>query len=173
MSIWNTIIDEATKTAGTFFEEKMPLIVFSPNLFSAYSTDFVRIGNQIITIAAEPDVESMLHETLHTVVSAYRGKIMEFSIKNELIGFANQEKMIEFGYMVDYSADSITHVIEECFVRAISVVLANKSDERLLFHAEFGCDSVPNIASHFKTIRPTVNEIGTFIETVLSGMTNK
>jgi len=164
---WNKIIDEATITAEMFFGENAPKMNFTPNLFSAYSTDFVRIGNQITVIAPGPDVESMLHETLHTVVAVYREKIMGFSVKNGLVGFANRDKMMEYGYMADDSADSITHVIEECFVRAISVVLAKKSDERLQFHAKYGCDSVPFIASHFKSIRPTINDMGTFIDTVL------
>jgi len=109
----------------------------------------------------------MLHETLHTVVAVYREKIMAFSRKYGLMGFADREKMIEFGYMVDDSDESITHVIEECFVRATSVVLANKSDERLLAHAAYGCDGVPLIASFFKSMRPTVKDMGTFIDAVL------
>jgi hypothetical protein len=167
MHKWNDIINEAAKTAQDFFGGKAPEMSFSPNLFAAYSTDFVRIGNKIITIASEPDIESMLHETLHTFVAAYRKKIMNFSKKYGLVNFANREKMIEFGYMTDDSVASITHVIEECFVRAISVVLAGKSDERLNIHAEYGCDSVPFIASHFKTIHPTIDEFGVFIDTVL------
>jgi hypothetical protein len=115
----------------------------------------------------------MLHETLHTVVAVYRDRIMDFSQKHGLMGFANREKMIEFGYMVDDSVDSVTHVIEECFVRAMSVVLANKDDERLRTHAKYGCDGVPFIASHFKSIHPTMEETGTFIDTVLENMINE
>jgi len=69
--------------------------------------------------------------------------------------------------MVDDSVDSITHVIEECFVRAMSVVLANKDDGRLRAHAKYGWDGVPFIASYFKSIHPTIKETGAFIDTVL------
>ena len=168
LSKWICVIDEAKKAAQGFYGDNAPDMSFSPNLFATYSTDFVRIGNKIITIAAEPDVESMLHETLHTIVAAYRDRILTFSEQHGLMGFANRDKMMEFGYMEDDSASSITHVIEECFVRAISVVLAGKRDERLYVHAEYGCDSVPFIASHFIKLSPTVNEFGAFIDTVFS-----
>ncbi|MCL1794565.1 MAG: GrpB family protein [Oscillospiraceae bacterium] len=168
---WTCIINEAVNTAQKFYGENAPEMSFSPNLFTVYSTDFVSIGNRIITIAAEPDVESMLHETLHTIIAAYRDKIMTFAEKYGLAGFANRDKMIEFGYMEDDSVASVTHVIEECFVRTVSVVLAGKSDERLRVHAEYGCDSVPFIAAHFKNIRPTVNGLGTFIDIIFKKMT--
>jgi len=172
MPKWICVIDEANKTAQRFYNDNAPEMSFSPNLFSAYSTDFVRTGNKIITIAAEPDIESMLHETLHTIVAAYRDRILTYSEKHGLIGFADRDKMMELGYMEDDSASSITHVIEECFVRAISVVLAGKNDERLCVHAEFGCDGVPFIASHFKKLYPTVNDFGAFVDTVFSDMIN-
>ena len=168
---WASLIDEAGKTAQRFYGDNVPEMSFSPNLFAAYSTDFVRIGNKIITIAAEPDVESMMHETLHTIIAAYRGKILVFAEKHGLMGFADRDKMIELGYMEDDSVSSITHAIEECFVRALSVLLAGKGDERLRAHAEFGCDGVPFIASHFKNIRPAANELGAFIDAVLTEMT--
>jgi len=168
MPKWACVIDQEIDAAQGFFGENAPEMSFAPNLFAAYSTDFVRIGNRITTIAADPDVESMLHETLHTVVAAYRDKIMDFSEKYGLAGFADRDKIMEFGYMEDDSAASITHVIEECFVRAVSVVLAAKSDERLRVHAAYGCDSVPFIASQFKDMRPTISEFGSFVNTVLA-----
>ena len=167
MTKWVCTIDEAINTVQEFFGSNATEINFAPNLFAAYSTDFVRVGNRITTIAYEPDVESMLHETLHTVVAQYRNKILAFSEKYGLMNFANRDKMIEFGYMEDNSVASITHVIEECFVRAVSVILADKSEERLRVHAEYGCDSVPFIASQFKSISPTVSEFEIFIETIL------
>ena len=75
--------------------------------------------------------------------------------------------------MVDDSIDSITHVIEECFVRAMSTVLANKSDDRLCFHAKYGFNSVPFIASYFMAIRPTVQKMDIFIDTVFLNMINE
>ena len=167
---WTCMMDEAINAAQAFYGENLPEISFAPNLFAFYSADFVRVEDRIITIAAEPVIETMLHETLHTDVAAYRDKILAFSEKYGLMGFADRDKMIKFGYMKDDSASSITHVIEECFVRAVAVVLAGKSDERLRFHAEFGCDSVPFIVSYFMSIRPTVFKFGLFIDAVLENM---
>lgn len=169
-SKWILIIDKAKKTAQEFYRNNCPEMIFSPNLFATYNTDFVRIGNKIITIASEPDVESMLHETLHTSIAKYRERVQEFSQKHGLMNFANRDRMMEFGYMEDDSASSITHVIEECFVRALSVVLAGKDEERLRAHVDFGCDGVPFIASHFKIIRPTINDLGIFMDTVFTDM---
>ena len=173
MPKWNLQIDEATKAADSFFAGAAPEMYFSPNLFAAYNADFVRIGNRITTISSEPDVESMLHETLHMAVAVHREKIMEFSRKNGLMNFADRDKMMEFGYMADDSVDSIAHVIEECFVRAVSVVLANKNDERLNAHVMYGCDGVPFIALHFKNMKPTVKEFGEFIDVVLECMAKR
>ena len=78
--------------------------------------------------------------------------------------------MVKFGYMVDNSVASVAHVIEECFVRAVSVVLANKDENRLQTHAEYGCDGVPFIAGQFKYIRPTLDNFGIFIDAVLKKM---
>jgi len=166
---WNLMIDEAINTAHGFFGENAPIMTFAPNLFAAYNTDFVHIQNKIITIASEPDIEGMLHETLHPVVALQRDKITAFSAENGLSGFANREKMMKYGYMVDDSVASIAHVIEECFVRAISVVLSNKNDKRLQSHVEFGCDGVPFIAEQFINISPTIENFGTFIDIVLYG----
>ena len=101
MSKWISVIDEANKTAQRFYGDHAPEMSFSPNLFSAYSTDFVRIGNRIITIAAEPDVESMLHETLHTIVAAYRYRILTYSEKHGLLGFDNRDRLSRRDYRLD------------------------------------------------------------------------
>ena len=167
MSAWELMIDRAVKKAHEFFGENVPEMTFAPNLFAAYSTDFVHVGNKIITIASEPDVESMLHEVLHTVVAVYRAQIAAFAGQHGLCGFANCYKMIEFGYMVDDSAASVARAIEECIVRAVSVVLANKNDERLQSHVEYGFDGVPFIAEQFKIIRPTHEGFAGFIDAVL------
>ena len=171
-SKWDKSIKQAIKAATDFFGENLPEMSFSPNLFAAYNTDFVRIRSRITTIASEPDVESILHETLHIAVAVHRDKIIEFAKRNGLNDFANQDKMIELGYMVDDTAVSISHAIEECFVRAMSVVLANKNDERLQAHAKYGFNSVPFIAIHFKEILPTADKLESFINAVFIRILN-
>jgi len=167
MPAWKLMIDQSIKTMAEFFGENAPEMAFAPNLFADYNTDFVHTGNKIITIASEPDVESMLHEVMHTVVAVYRDKITAFACENGLSYFADREKMMELGYMVDDSAESIAHVIEECIVRAVSVVLANKDDKRLQSHANYGCDGVPYIAGQFKRMRPNIEEFERFIDAIL------
>jgi len=78
--------------------------------------------------------------------------------------------MMEYGYMEDESAASYAHVIEECFVRALSVVLAGGNDERLRFHAEYGCIAVPFIASRIININPSAATLDEFISGMLEEM---
>jgi len=165
---WNNAINEAAKTLRDFFGGSAPEIGFAPNLFSCYSVDFVRVNNKIITIAAEPDIEIILHETLHTAVAVYREKIIRFANNFGLSGLADRKKMIELGYMADDSSGSAAHAIEECFVRAISAVLAGESGERLNMHSEFGFNGAPLIAARFKNVKPIYNNFGTFIDKILS-----
>lgn len=143
-------------------------MVFCPNLFAHYSADFVHIENRILTIAAVPDVETMLHETLHSAMAQYQKEIISFAVKYGLSSFANREKMLQYGYMNDESSAALSHVIEECFVRAFSVVLAGRSERRLQFHAEYGCDSVPYIASQIIKMSPTIKTLGKFVSSKLN-----
>jgi hypothetical protein len=55
--------------------------------------------------------------------------------------------------MKDDSGASAAHVIEECFVRALAVVLSGGDDERLKFHAGYGFTSVPHIASYIRSMQ--------------------
>ena len=167
---WSRAVDDAIRAVQDFFGEDAPAMDFAPNMFACYSTDFARVGSRIITIAAAPDAESMLHETPHATVALHRDRITAFAEVYGLAGFADREKMLEFGYMTDDSAASVAHVIEECFVRAVAVILAGKGEERLRVHAEYGCDSIPFIASRFKTVRPSAAGFGEFIDAVLAEM---
>ena len=136
MPDWNEQIHKSVKA---FFGSEAPQLAFNPNLFaSPYSADFVRVDGRIITIAASPDAEAVLHETLHTLIAQHRAQITDFAERYGLGAFADKTKMLEFGYMQNESTASIVDVIEECFVRALSVELSGGGDERLLSHAEFG-----------------------------------
>lgn len=165
---WREMVDKAVQAARTFFGDAVPDMVFNPNLFTPYSADFVRMGHRVVTISSVPDAETMLHETMHTAVAQHRDIITAFAETHGLGNFADREKMIEFGYMEDDSATSVAHVIEECFVRALAVVLSGGSDERLQFHAEYGCGSVPFIASRTRRVEPSISTLRELIVDVLS-----
>ena len=165
---WETMLYAAADAASDFYGAAVPAMSFAPNLLAAHNTDYVRLTDRIVTIAATPDVEGMLHETLHTTVADYRELITAFASKHGMAGFADREKMISYGYLVDDSAPAIAHVIEECIVRAIAVVLAGKGEDRLRRHAELGCDSVPVIAAQFRASRPVASELGAFIKNLLA-----
>jgi len=167
---WNGMVEKAVNAAHGFFGDEAPEMIFNPNLFTPYSADFVRIRNRIITISSTPDAETMLHETMHTAIAEYRTAFMAFADMFGLVGFANKAKMIEFGYMENESATSITHVIEECFVRAFSVVLSGGNEERLQFHARYGCDSVPFIASCIPSLCPSYKDLEYFVTSILNAM---
>ncbi len=167
---WRAAMEKAVSAAQGFFGGEAPEMVFSPNLFTPYSADFVRLENRIVTIASAPDPETMLHETMHTAVARHRGEITAFTKKHGLAAFANRENMMELGYMADDTPASAAHVVEECFVRAFSVVLSGGSDERLQSHARYGCDSVPFIAARIRETSPTYQNLGNFIENVLDEM---
>jgi hypothetical protein len=168
---WRAMIDDAVGAANSFISSAEMEMVFNPNLFQPYSADFVRIGNRIVTISSTPDAETMLHETMHTVIARHREKILAFAVEHGLASFANRDTMMELGYMEDESATSIAHVIEECFVRALSVVLSGGSEERLQFHARYGCDSVPFIAQSIRREKTTSASLERLITVVFQGIT--
>ena len=170
-SEWSGMVEKAVSAAKGFFGNDAPEMIFSPYLFTQYSADFIRIGNRITTISSIPDAETMLHETIHTAIAKHRAAITAFADAYGLAGFANKVKMIEFGYMENESSSSIAHVIEECFVRAFATVLSGGNEERLQFHARYGCDSVPFIASRIHSDHPSYQELGNFVANILSTMT--
>ena len=161
------------KIADDFFEGEAKELLFAPNpLYSPYATDFVHTGNKIVVIGHSCDTESMLHEALHIEVAKYRDKITAFSKKHSNGAFADLEKMIYMGYIdqkthVDEYNESYIRVIEECFVRGISTVLAGGGARRLTAHAHDGFGSVPIIGTYFEQSRPKASELGAFIDSVL------
>lgn len=169
-SEWRGMLEKAARAAKGFFGDDAPEMAFCPNLFTPYSADFVRKGNRIITISSAPDAETMLHETMHPIVAQSRPEIAAFAEKHGVGAFADKEKMMELGYMADGSAASAAHAIEECFVRALSVVLAGGGDERLCSHAEYGCTSVPFIASRLSKMNLPAATLGELIADVLGDM---
>ncbi|MCL2409411.1 MAG: hypothetical protein FWC96_07335 [Oscillospiraceae bacterium] len=170
---WGGEIEKTIKAAEQFFGKDIPTLAFAPNLFTPYNADFVRIGSRIITVAQSPNAETMLHETAHTAIASYRTQFTGFAETYGLRNFADKSKMLKFGYMEDESAASIAHVIEECFVRAISTEISGGSDTRLQLHAEYGCTSVPVIARHVRRLKTTAATLPNLIDAVLNEMETK
>lgn len=166
--LWRPMAEASDRAAQRFFGRSAPEMVFSPNLFRPAIADFVHAGGRIITIAACPDEETMLHETLHMAFDGYRETIAAFAQSHGLGGLADQEKMLRLGYMADGSAQSAARALEDCFVRALSAVLSEAGEERLAFHVRSGFTGVPLIASYIRRIRPTMESLDALIKAVFS-----
>jgi hypothetical protein len=169
---WMPKIEASRRLLKEFFGG-IPNLVLVPNLFAdPFAADFVTIRDDTVTvIACKPDIESMLREVFHEEVAKYRDKITVFSEEQgyELGDFADAEKMRELGYM--QNSDNIAHVIiEECFVRALSAILAGGGERRLESHVDMGFTGLPAIGNYFREYRPKSDGLGDFIDIVLKGM---
>ena len=175
MPLWMPEIEASRIPLKEFFGASVPKLVLTPNLFaSPFAADFVRREeNTVIVIACKPDVESMLHEALHTEIVKCRDKFKAFGESNGLTGFANLKKMKKLGYMQKDNPTYIAHVIEECFVRALSIILAGGGESRLKMHVGYGFTGLPAIAKFYDNYRPTVENLGDFVDAVLKVMASK
>lgn len=160
---WNKMVNSAKASLNCFFLGKASEITFSPNLLNHYSTDFVTVNGRVITIGPNPDAESMLHETLHTEVARYIDVLLRFAQNNHIKDFADWEVMKEYGYLEDESEASAAHVMEESFVRALSVYLAGGSEDRLKLHSDLGFFAVPFIAKKAEESQPCAHTLGVFM----------
>ncbi|MDR0897478.1 MAG: hypothetical protein LBN04_06435 [Oscillospiraceae bacterium] len=147
---WCSMIASAQNKIHACYGDAAPELLFCPNLFNQYLADYVRLDNQIIVIAIEPNGESMLHEALHPLFAAYRDRFLAYADKQPIAPFADEAAMLETGYMADASAAAKAHVLEECFVRALSVVLSGGGSERVDFHQRCGFRGVAHLAERFR-----------------------
>lgn len=165
---WLPMLEQGRKAAADFWDESAPKLIFAPNLlFSSYCADFVNLDSKIVVIVFAPDAESVLHEALHVTVAEHRGQITDFAQTHRLGNFADPAKMLELGYMSDNSIASQVHAIEECFVRALSVALAEGGAARFASHAKDGFTGVSRIGSDFLQKRPKAHNLGEFIHHIL------
>ncbi|MCL2497912.1 MAG: hypothetical protein FWF06_04775 [Symbiobacteriaceae bacterium] len=167
MSSWEDMLEEAHKKAATLSGDSLPKFSFAPNLFAIYSADYITGEESVLTIAASPDAESILHEVLHPLLTPYRQQLVRYAELHGLTGFADEEKMRYYGYLTDNSLGAQVRVLEECLVRALAVVLAGKGEERLLAHAAYGCSAVPRLAALFTELQPTRQNFGEFLARAL------
>jgi hypothetical protein len=149
---WREMISTAQSALHTCYDKTAPNLIFCPNLFNQYLADFVRQDHQLIVIASEPNMESMLHEALHPLFAACRDLFVAYAEKNGIALFADEAAMLKMGYMADTLATSTAHVLEECFVRALSVALSGCESARIAFHRDCGFRLTPYLAEQFGEI---------------------
>ncbi|MCL2377330.1 MAG: hypothetical protein FWC76_08065 [Defluviitaleaceae bacterium] len=171
-SSWMPEIEASRTPIKEFFGVSVPNLVLAPNLFaSPFAADFLNFNEKTITlIAGKPNVEIMLNERLHAEIAKHRDKIIAFAESNGLADFANLKKMKEIGYMQGDDAAYIADVIQECFVRVLSIYLAGGIEGRLKSHVSYGFTGLSTIAKYFEIRRPKAENLGDFVDIVLEGM---
>jgi predicted nucleotidyltransferase len=168
---WRDMVVGSQNLINGYYGNNAPELAFCPNLFNQYLADFVRLDNRLIVIAAEPNAEAMLHEALHPLVAECRSLFMEYADKHGITLFADEAAMLQMGYMADTSAESKTHVLEECFVRALSVTLSGGGSARADFHKNSGFRLTAYLAERFGKSDVTREIITRVVNDVLSEYT--
>jgi aminoglycoside phosphotransferase (APT) family kinase protein len=146
---WRDMVVCSQNLINGCYGSNAPELAFCPNLFNQYLADFVLSDNRIIVIAAEPNAEAMLHEALHPLIAECRPLFMEYAEKHDITLFADEAAMLRMGYMADASAESKVHILEESFVRALSVTLSGNGSERADFHKNSGFCLTAYLAERF------------------------
>jgi hypothetical protein len=149
---WSEKISTAQSALHTCYDKNAPTLAFCPNLFHQYLADFVRQADQLVVIASEPSIESMLHEALHPLFASCRDLFLAYAENHGIALFADEAAMRNMGYMADTSVASKVPVFEECFVRALSVALSGCESERIAFHRDCGFRLTPYLAERFGEI---------------------
>lgn len=153
--------------AEKFFTGRAPRLLFSPRILFPVLADYVFIDERMVTIAASPDEEAILHEMLHKVLAEYRGILADFICRCGLEGFVRREKLAAWGYWEGDSLQTAVHAAEECFARGLSAALAGKPEERMREHASCGFLAVPFIAFQAGRLQPTSASLGDFLRRTL------
>jgi len=171
-SSWMPEIQASRTPIKEFFGAAAPNLVLAPNLFaSPFAADFLRFDDNVITlIASKPNVEIMLTEILNAEIAKHHDKFSSFGSKYGLAGFADAAKMKKLGYMQENSSACIADVIEECFVRALSIILAGGDEGRMKRHVSYGFTGLNIISNYFAVHRPKVENLGGFVDIVLEGI---
>lgn len=174
---YTEVLEKAYTAINNFCTDSQlisPNIVFSPNLLqSPYIADFVTKGNTMIIIKTTPDVLSILHEFLHSVIKPMRDCFKVYIRKYDFDLMADITKMKSYGYMMDDSEESMINVLEESFVRGLSIAITALSssfkqiDEYIRWDLDSGFKLVPTITEYAEHHRPNRKIIKDFITGVL------
>jgi hypothetical protein len=177
---YTKVIDSAEKAINDFCigaKLNRPEIIFAPNLLqSPYIADHVIKGNTVIIIQTYPDVLAIVHEFLHFIIKPFRNCAREFVRKHDFKLVADSTKLLSSGYIWNQSEEAKINVLEESFVRAISIVLTAKStdfpqiDSYLRSDLEAGFLLVPLIAKSAGKNIPNDNNLYDFINNLLDSV---
>ena len=148
---WMPEIEASRKPLKEFFGKNPPNLVLAPNLFAdPFSADFVRCDDDaVILIACKPDIERMLQEALRGVIAKYDEKFAA---------------VCEDGDEGEEHSKALA--TQECFIRALSTILAGGDQGRIQSHVNSGFTSVPAIAKCYEKHRPKADSLGDFIDIV-------
>jgi hypothetical protein len=154
-----------------------PDIIFSPNLLqSSYLADFVTKGNKIIIIKTSPDILSIIHESLHSIISLQREYFREYVRKHDFAKIADAGKLSSSGYMWNESEESRINVLEESFVRGISIAMTAKVsnfkqiDNYVRWDLTAGLKLVPIVVQQAKNKMPDSENIREFVNSVMDAI---
>ncbi len=147
-------------------------IVFAPNLLQLPTCgDFVKRIGTLTVISTFPDISTMLHEYLHPIISKHSGIIRIKCNEHGYDKLYDTDKMKEIGYMTNDSTDAKTHVVEECFVRGLSLFLTHKvtgtSDGWVEWNHNNGFLLVQHVYDRACKNCPTIKELDSFISETL------
>lgn len=147
-------------------------IVFAPNLLQLPTYgDFVKRSGTLTVISTFPNISTMLHEYLHPIISEHSDIIRLKCNEHGYDNLYDTEKMKETGYLINDSTDAKIHVVEECFVRGLSLFLTHKvtgiSDDWVEWNQNNGFLLVQHVYDRACKNCPTINELKVFISETL------
>jgi hypothetical protein len=171
------VLDSAEKAINDFSigsKLNRPEIIFAPNLLqSPYIADHVIKGNKIIIIKTSPDILSIIHEYLHSVISLQREYFEEYVRKHDFSLIADSVKLLSSGYMWNQSKEAKINVLEESFVRGLSIALTAKSSEIRQVNDSVNMDVnsgfilVPLVAQTARNSIPNSSNLSDFMTAVM------
>ena len=171
------VLEKVDKAISNFYADSQlisPNIVFSPNLLqSPYIADSVTRRNTIIIIKTSPDVLSLLHEFLHSVIKPLRDCFKVYIRKYDFELMADITKMLFHGHMWNESKESMINALEESFVRGLSIAMTvqlsnfGQVADYVLSEVDTGFKLVPIIAQFAEHHMPNSNNVSDFITRVL------
>ena len=171
------VLEKVDKAINNFCADSQlisPNIVFSPNLLqSPYIADSVTRRNTIIIIKTSPDVLSLLHEFLHSVIKPLRDCFKVYIRKYDFELMADITKMSFHGHMWNESKESMINALEESFVRGLSIAMTvqlsnfGQVADYMLSEVDTGFKLVPIIAQFAEHHMPNSNNVSDFITRVL------
>ena len=177
---YNKVLKKADKTIQDFYmgpQPKKQNIIFSPNLLqSPYIADFVTIEDTLIVIKTYPDILSILHEFLHQEIKPFRNFFSEYTRVHDFYKIAEVSKLLASGYMWNKSEESFINMLEESFVRGLSIAMTVKTSKLALKEAYLNSDLnagftlVPEITRNAVNKMPNHNNLRNFISGTLDSL---